>query len=103
MILDPERAERERQALLRRHRQVLLFNEREVEAIDAYCRSLGIRSKASALRRIIMERVIAQLDENHPTLLRSAAGRAGNDRKLGTIRKVRKLGNDRKPGRPWKK
>ena len=68
LILDPERAERERQALLRRHRQVLLFNEREVEAIDAYCRSLGIRSKASALRRIIMERVIAQLDENHPTL-----------------------------------
>ena len=68
MLLDPERAERERQALLRRHRQVLLFNEREVEAIDAYCRSLGIRSKASALRRIIMERVIAQLDENHPTL-----------------------------------
>lgn len=68
MILDPERAERERQALLRRHRQVLLFNEREVEAIDAYCRSLGIRSKTSALRRIIMERVIAQLDENHPTL-----------------------------------
>ena len=66
--LDPERAERERQALLRRHRQVLLFNEREMAAIDAYCRSLGIKSKASALRRIIMERVVAQLDENHPTL-----------------------------------
>lgn len=47
---------------------MILFNEKEVNAIDEYCRRFKIKSKSAMLRQAVMERILGDLDENHPTL-----------------------------------
>lgn len=53
---------------MRNQRQVILFNEKEMAAIDEYCRLFKVSSKSALFRQAIMERVLEGLDENHPTL-----------------------------------
>ena len=66
--MDPAFLEKEREELLRRHRQVLLLNDREISAINEYCSRFKVRSKSAFLREAIMNRVLSELEENHPTL-----------------------------------
>lgn len=66
--VDPDFLERQKASLVRNHRQVILFNEKEMNAIDEYCRLFKVSSKSAMLRQAVMERVLAGLDENHPTL-----------------------------------
>ena len=66
--VDPAFLEKQKAALIRNHRQVILFNEKEMNAIDEYCRVFKVSSKSAMLRQAVMERVLAGLDENHPTL-----------------------------------
>lgn len=66
--VDPDFLERQKASLVRTHRQVILFNEKEMNAIDEYCQRFKVTSKSSMLRQAIMERVLDGLDENHPTL-----------------------------------
>ena len=60
--------EKQRLALLRRHRQVIYLNDLERSAIDEYCRRFNTRSRSALLRESIMERILSELEENHPTL-----------------------------------
>jgi len=66
--VDPEFLEKQKASLVRNNRQVLYFNEKEMAAIEEYCRRFKISSKSSLYRRVIMEHILGQLDENHPTL-----------------------------------
>jgi hypothetical protein len=66
--IDPLYLAKERAALRRRHRKTVLFNDREVAAIEEYCKVFGISSKSAMFRQAIMERVLEGLDEQHPTL-----------------------------------
>ncbi len=66
--VDPDFLEKQKAALVRSHRQVLYFNENEMNAIDEYCRRFKVSSRAAMLRQAIIERVLSDLDENHPTL-----------------------------------
>ena len=66
--VDPDFLEKQKAALVRTHRQVIYFNEKEMNAIDEYCRRFKVRSKSSMLRQAIIERVLSDMDENHPTL-----------------------------------
>lgn len=66
--VDPDFLEKQKAALVRTHRQVIYFNEKEMNAIDEYCRHFKVSSKSSMLRQAIIERVLSDLDENHPTL-----------------------------------
>lgn len=66
--LSPEIMEREKVELVRRHRQVVLLNDREQAALDAYCRKFRIKSKTAAMRSIVMEKILFELEDNHPTL-----------------------------------
>lgn len=66
--VDPDFLEKQKAALVRSHRQVIYFNEKEMNAIDEYCRLFKVRSKGAMLRQAIIERVLSELDENHPTL-----------------------------------
>lgn len=68
MKIDPEYLKRQKPSLVRTKKQVILFNEKEMAAIDEYCRMYKIKSKSSLFRQAIMERVLSALDENHPTL-----------------------------------
>ncbi len=54
--------------LKRVFRKSILFNRRELAAINQFCGKYGIRSKSSFFRSIIMEHIIAQSNENYPKL-----------------------------------
>ena len=54
--------------LLRKNRYVLYFNDSELAAIDEYCTRFGVRAKASLMREAIMQKILSELEENHPTL-----------------------------------
>lgn len=66
--VDPAFLEKQKASLLRTHRQVLYLNDKEMAAIDEYCRRFKVTSKATLLRETIMDRILSELEENHPTL-----------------------------------
>ena len=66
--VSPDFLDRQRASLRRNHRQVIYLNEKELAAIDEYCRQFKISAKSALYRQAIMERILAGLDENHPTL-----------------------------------
>ena len=66
--IDPEYLKKQKAALTRRHRQVIYLNDSEMAAIQAYCEYFRIETKAPLFRQAIMEKILSELDENHPTL-----------------------------------
>ena len=66
--VDPAYLEKQKAALLRKNRYVLYFNDSELAAIDEYCTRFGVRAKASLMREAIMQKILSELEENHPTL-----------------------------------
>ena len=60
--------QRQKASLVRSHRQVIYFNDKEMAAIDEYCRRFPVSARASLFREAIMESILSELDENHPTL-----------------------------------
>ncbi|MCQ2173756.1 MAG: hypothetical protein MJY61_01320 [Bacteroidales bacterium] len=65
---DPAYLARERESLKRVHRKTVLFNEKEMHAIDEYCHRFKIDSHSALIRKSVMETVLRALEENHPTL-----------------------------------
>ena len=67
--VDPAYLEKQRASLMRRNRQVICLNDKEVEAIDEYIRRFNIKTpRAALLREAIMDKILSELEENHPTL-----------------------------------
>ncbi len=66
--VDPAYLEKQKESLLRKNRHVLLFNDREMAAVDEYCQRFKVRSRAALFREAIMAKILSELDENHPTL-----------------------------------
>lgn len=55
-------------ALKRRHRAGFLLNDKELEAIDAYCKKYKIKNKSQFMRETVMRNVIDTFLEDYPTL-----------------------------------
>ena len=66
--VDPEYLKKQKASLVRRHRQVIYLNDSEMAAIRQYCEQFRIGAKSALFRRAIMEKILKELDENHPTL-----------------------------------
>lgn len=66
--VDPSYLDRQKDSLKRKYRKTTLFNERELAAIDEYCRRFKVSSRSALVREALMERVLKGLEENHPTL-----------------------------------
>ena len=66
--VDPEYLKKQKAALVRRHRQVIYLNDREMAAIEHYCDKFRVGTKSVLFREAIMEKVLKELDDNHPTL-----------------------------------
>ena len=66
--VDPEYLKKQKAALVRRHRQVIYLNDSEMFAIQQYCDKFGVGTKTVLFREAIMEKVLKELDDNHPTL-----------------------------------
>lgn len=70
--VDPEYLAKEKEALVRRYSKNILFNERELAAIEEYCRRFKVSSRSAFFRQAIMEEVLRGLGENHPSLFEQA-------------------------------
>lgn len=66
--IDPEYLKKQKEALVRKHRQVIYLNDSEMAAIKQYCDKFRVGTKAVLFREAIMEKVLSELDDNHPTL-----------------------------------
>ena len=66
--IDPEYLKKQKEALVRKHRQVIYLNDSEMSAIRQYCEKFRVGTKAALFREAIMEKVLSELDDNHPTL-----------------------------------
>ena len=67
-VIDPEYLKKQKAALVRRHRQVIYLNDSEMAAINQYCEKFRVGTKTVLFREAIMEKVLKELDDNHPTL-----------------------------------
>ena len=66
--IDPEYLKKQKASLVRRHRQVIYLNDKEIEAINQYCEKFRVGTKTVLFREAIMEKILKELDDNHPTL-----------------------------------
>ena len=66
--IDPDYLKKQKEALVRRHRQVIYLNDSERAAINQFCEKFRVGAKATLYREAIMEKVLKELDDNHPTL-----------------------------------
>ncbi|MCX4334702.1 MAG: hypothetical protein OSJ55_07465 [Bacteroidales bacterium] len=68
VAVDPEYLKKQKASLLRKHRQVIYLNDNEMAAISNYCSRFKVSAKATLFREAIMEKVLSELEDNHPTL-----------------------------------
>ena len=66
--VDPEYLKKQKDSLVRKHRQIIYLNDSELAAILVYCEKFKVASKSTLYREAIMARVLSELDDNHPTL-----------------------------------
>ena len=66
--IDPEYLRKQKESLVRKHRQVIYLNDSEMAAISKYCDIFKVRTKSVLFREAIMEKVLKELEDNHPTL-----------------------------------
>ena len=65
---DPDYLKKRRASLRRTHRQVIYLNDKELDAVREYCVRFGIKERSTLFREAAMARILAQLDDSHPTL-----------------------------------
>ena len=56
------------ESLKRVHRKSILFNKREIQAIDHYCKKYKIKNKSKFMREMIITSVLKKFDEDYPSL-----------------------------------
>lgn len=66
--VDPEYLKKQKASLMRTHRQVIYLNDSEMAAISKYCALFKVHTKAVFFREAIMEKILKELEDNHPTL-----------------------------------
>ena len=64
----PEYLKMRKASLRRTHRQVIYLNDKELAAVKEYCDRFGVKERSTIFREAAMERILAQLDDSHPTL-----------------------------------
>ncbi len=57
------------ESLKRVHRKTILFNKRELEALEHYIKKYKIKNKSKFMREIIITSVLKKFDEDYPSLL----------------------------------
>ena len=66
--VNPDIFQKSKEALRRRHRQVIYLNDSEMAAVKEYCDRFNINARSAIFREATMERILSQLSDSHPTL-----------------------------------
>ena len=61
-------SEQGKASMIRKNRQVIYLNDKEMAAISEYCSRFKVNTKSVLFRQAIMEKVLKELDSNPPTL-----------------------------------
>ena len=56
------------QNLLRRNQHSLRFNNREMNAIEAYCKKYKVDNRSKFMRETILSEILSRFDKDYPTL-----------------------------------
>ena len=65
----PYKVDQKKDLKLRRTKRTsLLFNSRELEAINLYCDKYKIHNRSKFMREAIMTEILKRFDEDYPTL-----------------------------------
>ncbi len=62
------RSRAKEESLKRINRQAILFNERELKAIDHYCERFKVSNRSKFMREAIITEVLKKFEDNYPTL-----------------------------------
>jgi hypothetical protein len=54
--------------MIRKNKQVLLFNDKEMEAVNQFCKKYKIQSKSRFFREVIISTILQKMEEDHPKL-----------------------------------
>ena len=54
--------------LLRINKKSILFNNKELKAIDSYCRKYRIVNRSKFMREAIITSILKKFDDDYPTL-----------------------------------
>jgi hypothetical protein len=57
-----------KEKLTRNNRKTILFNQKEVEVINSFCKKYNIKSQTKFCREAIISTILQRLDEDHPKL-----------------------------------
>lgn len=55
-------------SLRRVNRQAIMFNEREMKAINHYCDRFKVNNRSKFMREAIIVEILKKFEDNHPTL-----------------------------------
>jgi hypothetical protein len=55
-------------SLKRVYRKTILFNKRELQAINHYCKKYKIKNKSKFMRETIITSILKKFDEDYPSL-----------------------------------
>jgi hypothetical protein len=54
--------------LVRKKSRSIRFNNRELDAINQYCKKFKVKNKSKFMREAIIKEVLRKFDNNYPTL-----------------------------------
>ncbi|MDR3093299.1 MAG: ribbon-helix-helix domain-containing protein [Bacteroidales bacterium] len=54
--------------LLRINKATILFNNKEMKAIDEYCKKYGIHNRSKFIRETVISTVLEKFETDYPTL-----------------------------------
>lgn len=54
--------------LLRTNKKSILFNNRELKAIESYCSKYRISNRSKFMREVIITSILKKFDDDYPTL-----------------------------------
>jgi len=54
--------------LKRKHRKAIVFNDKEMEAVELYCKKYKVKSKTKFFREAIISTILRQFEDDHPKL-----------------------------------
>ena len=54
--------------LLRKNKKAILFNNKELKAIESYCEKYRVHNRSKFMREAIITTILKKFDDDYPTL-----------------------------------
>jgi hypothetical protein len=63
-----KRKKKKENSLKRVHKKSILFNKKELNAIDNYCKKYKVKNRSKLMREFIIGSILEKFDEDYPSL-----------------------------------